>query len=80
MVFWSRFIMVKERLTMTRYMRVSRAAKELGISRTRLYKLVENGKVPHIDMDGYIVIDMDTQDRWDWFKSEEKTKTPKNGG
>lgn len=72
---------------MTRLLSIARAARELGISRQRLYYLIgipRNHKgelldraplIPSIEIDGVKFIDMDTQDKWKWNKSEEKTNT-----
>lgn len=62
---------------MTNMIRISKAAKALGITRARLYQLVDEGTIPHVEIDGYKFIDLNNLGSWIPRKSEEKTKTEK---
>lgn len=65
---------------MTNMVRISRAAKILGITRARLYQLVDEGVIPHVEIDGYKFIDLNNLGSWTPRKSEEKTNIPKDEG
>lgn len=65
---------------MTNMIRISKAAKALGITRARLYQLIEEGSIPYIEIDGYKFIDLNNLGSWTPRKSEEKTNAQKLGG
>lgn len=55
---------------MTEYLKVVNAAKRLGISRARMYKLMEKGKVPTVMIDGFKFVDMNNLGSYQPRKNE----------
>lgn len=55
---------------MTEYLKVSSAAKRLGISRARVYKLIADSKIPATVIDGCKFIDMSNLGRYQPRKNE----------
>lgn len=66
---------------MTNLIRVAKAAGILGVSRQRMYQMIEEGKVQVIDLDGIKFVDADKLSP-DLIKRKDKkvVNTPKTGG